>query len=309
MKKGIDISIILLVYNHAPYIQKALDSILMQKTTAQYEILVHDDASTDGTQEILKQYVKKYPYIKLYLRKKKGPSVNKIAYELVRKACGKYIAQLEGDDYWIGENKLEIQFQFLKSHPQYAAVYMDSITINETGRIINDRAHYITYDWRGEYNITDYWYSGKYPGQAGTMMAKNIYKECDSTIVYKAHDVMGDITDIMLLAMNAPIYRINEIGSARRVVRRKGKDNWNSIALERDVILERITARRALLNYYEKNTGNYVLVKQRWKTEFDSIKSHLINSTSFRELWKRGRMFIKVLQGMLNNQLHIVIRW
>lgn len=305
MERNIDVSIILLTYNHASHVQQALDSILMQKTTAKYEILIHDDASTDGTREILKEYAGKYSCIKLFLRKEKSLNANRSIYQVIRyKAQGKYIAELEGDDYWIGEEKLETEYAFLENNLEYSAVYMDSITINEVGRTINGREHYLTYDWKGKYSIKDYWYSGKYPGQTGTMMGRNLYGRRDATITYKAHDVMGDISDIMLFAMEGPIYRINQVGSARRVVKRKGKDNWNSIAISRDVLLERAYARAMLLKYYERQTGNYTLVKERWETEYAGIKRHLLSSLSFSEFLNRGKVFFKVAGGRLNNRMH-----
>lgn len=305
MGNNVDISIILLTYNHAPYIRQALESILIQKTTAKYEILVHDDASTDGTQEILKEYAKRYSCIKLYLRKQKSINPNQSAYSVIKKANGKYFAELEGDDYWIGEDKLETEYAFLEKNAKYSAVYMDSITINEAGHRIQDQSHYSLYDWRGIYQIKDYWYSGKYPGQTGTMMGKNVYKKCDATVTYKAHDLMGDISDIMLLAMEGPIYRMNLVGSARRIVRRRGKSNWNSIALDRDVRLERVRARMVLLTYYEKHTGDYALVRKRWKMEYETIKNHLLSSLSIHEILCRGSIFFQIVYGMCNNRIHM----
>ena len=117
MAEKIDISILVLAYNHAPYIRQALDSILVQETTAKYEILIHDDVSTDGTREILKEYARKFSCIHLFLRKKKTSNVNKSVCELLKRSNGRYIALLEGDDCWIGKEKLEKGYVFLKSHP------------------------------------------------------------------------------------------------------------------------------------------------------------------------------------------------
>lgn len=99
----IEVSIICLTYNQEKYIRDTLDGFLIQQTNFNYEILVHDDVSTDGTVEILKEYQQKYPdKIRLILEEEnqysKGVDITKdICFPLVR---GKYIAFCEGDDYW-----------------------------------------------------------------------------------------------------------------------------------------------------------------------------------------------------------------
>ncbi|NMB57344.1 glycosyltransferase [Candidatus Beckwithbacteria bacterium] len=105
------ISILCLAYNHEKYISQTIDSFLMQKTNFDYEILIHDDASTDKTPEILKEYQKKFPnIIKLVIQKENQLSKIKtgiLKTFLLPSAKGKYIALCEGDDYWIDAYKLQ----------------------------------------------------------------------------------------------------------------------------------------------------------------------------------------------------------
>ncbi len=119
MKKVL-ISVILNAYNNEKTIQKALDSILTQKTDFDFEILVYDDASTDKTADIIKLYEKKYPEIikPIYQtenQKSKGIDINK-EYQYER-AVGKYIAIAEADGYWTDDKKLQTQLDFLEHHP------------------------------------------------------------------------------------------------------------------------------------------------------------------------------------------------
>lgn len=106
------VSISALAYNHEKYIEDAMDGMLMQETTFPFEIIVHDDASTDNTANIIKQYAEKFPNIvKPILQtenqwSKKKKRVGSFVYE---KARGKYLALCECDDYWIDANKLQIQ--------------------------------------------------------------------------------------------------------------------------------------------------------------------------------------------------------
>ncbi len=120
------LSIICITYNQATFIRQTLESFLMQKTNFPFEILVHDDASIDGTTEIIKEFEDKYPHIiKAVYQKEnqfsKGTNITKnFLYPLVR---GKYVALCEGDDYWTDENKLQRQVDFMETHPDYTLCF------------------------------------------------------------------------------------------------------------------------------------------------------------------------------------------
>src|SRR5690554_319935 len=97
------VSICCLAFNHEKYIEICLEGFLFQKTTFPFEVLIHDDASTDRTAEIIKEYERKYPHIikSIYQTQNqysKGVGVNRV-FNFPR-AQGKYIAMCEGDDYW-----------------------------------------------------------------------------------------------------------------------------------------------------------------------------------------------------------------
>lgn len=112
------VSIICNTYNQEAYIEKTLKGFLSQKTSYSFEILVCDDASTDDTPLILREYEKKYPsIIHCYYHEENlySKGINTF-YPLVEKACGKYIAVCEGDDYWIDTNKLEEQVKYMEAH-------------------------------------------------------------------------------------------------------------------------------------------------------------------------------------------------
>lgn len=112
----------ILTYNQENYIRQCLDSVLMQEVGFDYEIVVGDDASSDGTQDILREYAQKYPdkFVLLLGEKNEGISMN---YKKVLSACkGKYIALCEGDDYWTDAHKLQVQLDFLETHPDYGFV-------------------------------------------------------------------------------------------------------------------------------------------------------------------------------------------
>jgi len=117
----IKVSICCITYNHAPFIRQCLDGFLMQQCNFDFEILIHDDASTDGTQEIIKEYQKKYPeiikpIIQVENQWSRGVRGMNLRYNFPR-AKGKYIALCEGDDYWSDPLKLQKQVEVLENDP------------------------------------------------------------------------------------------------------------------------------------------------------------------------------------------------
>ncbi len=117
----IKVSVVCNAYNHELYIRDALDGFLMQKTSFPFEVLIHDDASTDNTAAIIREYEEKYPDIikPIYQTENqysKGLEfIAKFQYSRVK---GKYVAFCEGDDYWTDPLKLQKQYDIMEQHPE-----------------------------------------------------------------------------------------------------------------------------------------------------------------------------------------------
>ncbi len=135
MKQSIDLPLVTvccLAYNLKEYVTKALEGILMQRTNFVFEIIVHDDASTDGTTEIIKNYVEKYPkIIRPILQTSNKFSIGHLnyiycnyIYPIVK---SKYIAYCDADDYWIDPLKLQKQIDFLEHNIEYGLVHTKTI--------------------------------------------------------------------------------------------------------------------------------------------------------------------------------------
>ena len=117
------LSVCMTTYNHEDYISQAIESVLMQLTNFRYELVIGEDCSTDNTRKICIEYKNKYPEkIKLLLREQNlGMFENGI---LTMKDCkGKYIATLEGDDYWTDPNKLQKQVDFLEKNQDFSVCF------------------------------------------------------------------------------------------------------------------------------------------------------------------------------------------
>jgi len=117
-----------ITYNHANFIRDAIEGFLMQETTFPLEIIIHDDASTDGTAQIVKEYQAKFPHLfRIILQKEnqfsKGNS--KPFEDIYASARGEFLAYCEGDDFWISKEKLQKQVEYLENHPGCGMVFSD----------------------------------------------------------------------------------------------------------------------------------------------------------------------------------------
>lgn len=125
-------------YNHEPYIRQCLEGFVMQKTNFRFEAIVHDDASTDGTAAIVKEYAEKYPdIIKPVFETENQYSKHDGSLERImdEHTHGKYVAFCEGDDYWTNPLKLQKQFDRLEKHSECSICFCKVNTINKDERV------------------------------------------------------------------------------------------------------------------------------------------------------------------------------
>lgn len=134
------VSIQVLVYNHEPYLRQCLDGIVKQKTKFNFEAIVHDDASSDKSADIIRDYANKYPNIIKPIYETENQYIN--GYEHMGKILlpyirGKYVAFCEGDDYWTDPNKLQQQVEIMESHPECYMCLHRVDSVQEDGSPIN----------------------------------------------------------------------------------------------------------------------------------------------------------------------------
>ncbi|UOQ55172.1 glycosyltransferase family 2 protein [Hymenobacter cellulosivorans] len=121
------VSVMVVIYNHDQYVEQALDRILAQRVNSPWEVVVADDCSIDGTAAILARYQQRYPDIVRVLPVELGVSRN---FERAMQAClGKFVAIVEGDDYWTSPDKLQLQAEFMQSHPDFSMCFHNAEVI------------------------------------------------------------------------------------------------------------------------------------------------------------------------------------
>ncbi len=132
------VSVCVVTYNHQAYIAECLDSILAQKRNFGLEILIHDDASTDGAQEVIQAYHSRYPdIIRPILRTENQYSQGKVNITglfNIPRTSGKYVAVLDGDDYWCDPGKLQRQVDYMEAHPDCVFTFHAARVVDEKGQ-------------------------------------------------------------------------------------------------------------------------------------------------------------------------------
>lgn len=217
--ENIKLSILVPTYNHEKYIKQCIDGILIQKTDFEYEVLIGEDCSTDGTVSVLKELEKDLPdnYHILYRETNMGDRGVNNLNDLIARAKGEYIAILEGDDYWTYEYKLAKQVEFLDSHPDYVAVTHNCVVVDENSDIKDE-----VYPECGsqDYGFKEF-LNRKLPGQTATIVYRNLYYQVvfsfkDNYKLYESYP--GDQLKAFLFCTLGKVRCIQEQWSAYRHV-------------------------------------------------------------------------------------------
>jgi len=232
---GIMVSIICMTYNHENYTADAIESFLMQKTDFEYEILIHDDASTDRTAEIIKEYEKKYPDIikPIYQTENQYSKGVKVGRFNKERAKGKYIAICEGDDYWIDAYKLQKQVDYMETHPECSMCVHAAYRVSPEK--IKKKSHIRPNCGNKIFTVEEIIIQGD-----GGLFATNsiLYPAvfCKNRPDFQENAPVGDYPLVIYLALQGTVYYIDKFMSAYRV---GVKGSWtrmmSSASIERRV--------------------------------------------------------------------------
>ncbi len=223
------VSVICPTYNQARYMRQGLDSILMQKTNFDIEILIGEDCSPDNTNEILAEYEEKYSQIIKVFHREQNLKQSKNVYDLFMRSSGKYIIILDLDDYWTDECKLQKQVDFLETHNEYIGVSHYYNLVNAEGKDITTEKRSID-DFRGKpFTLDDFLEEG-FVYQTGTFLYRNIWKEDrDWSILYKSDKTVVDLTVNLILLQRKPVFILEDSMSVYREVIEENALNFRSV--------------------------------------------------------------------------------
>lgn len=197
-------------YNHEAYIRDALDGMLAQEVDFRYEILIHDDASTDRTQEIIREYQAGYPEIirPIYQTENQYSRGVKVGILNRERAQGKYIAICEGDDYWTDPHKLQRQIDYLEAHPECSMCFHDAVLADADGTVLGPFPGF----YRRAEGIKDIDELDFIP-TASKVYRRSVTEDLPQWF-YKAP--YGDFASMLVCSRHGYIYYINEVMSVYR---------------------------------------------------------------------------------------------
>lgn len=226
------VSVAVITYNMAHYLPQLLDSILKQKVNFAYEIVVDDDHSPDNSREILCEYQRRYPDKFVLSLRDNNVGGSRNMYGVLRKCRGKYIAILEGDDWWECDDKLQYQFDFMEQHSEYIGMYCNSWcelsrteSIQKVRREISEPLVFSYKDFQ-KYHFFD-----RLPNSTDTAFFRNFFKdspEVELDVFYKAHKMVWDQSLALILYGKGKVYVDPRLISHHRTIVEKGGTNYQS---------------------------------------------------------------------------------
>ena len=238
MNERIAVTILCTAYNHERYIRDALEGFVMQKTSFPFEVLVHDDASTDKTADIIREYEEKYPDIIKPIYQTENQHSKKIPITrtfLLPRAQGKYIALCEGDDYWIDPMKLQKQYDFMEANPEYSMCACSTQWYNMKTGIIESRGKV-----EKDVDITlEEMIAGKkrrYFQYASIFIKADVYVQFPN---WRTRFPIGDYPLTVLAALNGKVRMLADVMS---VYRYYSENSW-TVRMDNDESRARVSVR------------------------------------------------------------------
>lgn len=243
-----------ITYNHEPYIRDALEGFVMQKTDFPFVAVVHDDASTDGTAAIIREYAEKYPDIVKPIFEtenqysKRDGSLRKIMDDACRATGAEYIAMCEGDDYWTDSLKLQKQVDFLEARPDYGMCYA------RVRRLDQARGRF-TDEWGGPSVSFDCLLAGNTVPTLSVLIRSAIYSRYIADIhPYDKGWLMGDYPVWLYVASVSKIKFFDEIIGVYRILP-ESASHYNNVSKQLNFTL---SYRQISLYFAERYNSNKV---------------------------------------------------
>ncbi len=265
------VSICCITYNHEKYIRDAIEGFLIQKTDFPIEIIIHDDASTDNTANIIREYEKKYPekFLCIYQKENQwSKGIRPSPTYVWPKARGKYIALCEGDDYWTDPYKLQKQVDILEAHPEYSMCFTARDVVDEKNNILR------TEKYENKIYTTKDVVEGFIPATQ-TIVMKN-YKDLGAFLLKNSNHPSGDRLVAYYCSLLGDIYYLDEKTACYR---ESGEGVWSSFDYwqKREKRFERF---REFYNILGIDEYNFSLIDRGFYEFYSLIFYYLKNNIS-----------------------------
>jgi glycosyltransferase involved in cell wall biosynthesis len=274
------ITVVLLCYNHEAFLKESLDSIFCQTGIGEFEVVIGDDCSSDGSLEIIQDYSIKYPNRVVIISFEKNVGLIQNYIRCIQAVKTKYFALLSGDDYWIDSSKLFDQIEFLEKNLDYSMVYTNYNSLNHSTKNV-------TVDYIGTHR------QYTYTGSCRDVLIKGVPAIMNTTCCYRTEVFDDDffilLNDELILAEDFPTfiwagfnYKIHYLDRITTVYRVNVKSITNSMNLERRwaFLFSHIYIRKKILEKKNYQPGN--------KEEIDIYENRAILNFAFKTNSGRG---------------------
>jgi len=214
------VSVICLAHNHEAYIRDAIEGFLMQKTSFRYEIIIHDDCSSDSTARIIREYESRYPGLVRGIyqdHNRFDDSVLAWRDFLLSKARGKYIAISDGDDYWTDPLKLEKQMAVLSSDDTLMACITSCAVVDKDKKLVQDVMSVVPDNKEGRYTLRDF-LSGHHNWPVTTVVFNlRNFDAVFERYTKMENSILGDWTMWVALLCEGDAYFLNDVTACYRL--------------------------------------------------------------------------------------------
>lgn len=311
------VSICCFTYNHEKFLSQALDGFLQQKVNFSIEIILHDDASNDGTVEIINYYVMQYQnLIKPIFQQENTYSKGLLkTIDVLNKSSGKYICMCEGDDYWCDPFKLQKQVDFLEANPEFMGCSHNTKILRESIGNKPEEEFIVNHAQKDIYTIDDFT-----KGEIYFHNSSYMYKKLNNTIYDLLNKFDGDWYISMVFASFGPIKYLDEVMSVYRI---HDKGVWSELTQQEQVIknLSAILSINKAFDYkYEENLMNLFtrsLINNFKILEIDKVLSFLefLEKNDFLKIIMNLLKEINTFKSLIDekenyiNEKHKIIIW
>lgn len=255
MQDEIQVTILCITYNHGPYIRNTLEHFVKQRVNFSYEILIHDDASTDGTADVIREYVQKYPKVFVPVLRtenlySQGVSILARLYPKVR---GKYVAVCEGDDYWPDLDKLQKQFDFLEIHPEYSGVAGVTEFFDDDGNVTHEPMPGPAFTRKDASEQAFLSVPAANIASNTLMIRSSVIHDPNFIRANEQSPHVGDILLMLKVFENGKLYILPDVLQYHHHQSRENASNYNSIFDWKQKFVHCVAVLNAVTDNYEKN--------------------------------------------------------
>jgi len=292
------VSVLMLVYNHAAFLRQALDSILMQEVNFDYEIIAGDDCSTDNSLAILEEYAAKYPNKFKIISHSSNVGIYQNLQEVFQSCKGRYIAMLEGDDFWTSSSKLQQQIDFLDTNSDFSICF-------HRAKVFNNQNNKLIYNFPGK--------NYKLISTVDDLLQHNFMQTC--SVVYRNGLVKKipewfstlKLADWPLHVLHAEFGKIGYINKIMGAYRVHGKGVWsgNNLTYRNSEVIKMLEAINIHTNQKYTDTINSTIANlyfdnsriaidtNNWNDFSNYIETFISRSTNKNRAYKIKMLRIK----------------